>query len=124
MKRPADAQRTDEDEARAEGAGGDELAGQRKCSLRVDAEKVGRTAAFGGASSVDDVLPRPVVLHVGMELLGEFRLVAEVQFDEMDARVGEVAPGARWAHGGPHFKPSLKGLFNEGAADEATGTGD
>ncbi len=61
-------------------------AGQGKRSLRVDAEKVGRTAAFGGAGGMDDVLPRPVVLHVGMELLGEFRLVAEVQFDEMDAR--------------------------------------
>ena len=65
-----------------------------------------------------------IVEAMGTELVHEPRGVLEVQREEMDAGVLEVAERTGGAHRGPGLQPTAQGFFDDKGPDKARGSCD
>ena len=92
---------------------------EAKRSLGVDATELLLVLSPCGTGSVDDRTEGSMFFQVLRQLLLQSFVVAEVEFNEADARVGEVAARTGAAHGSPHFTPLFQGMFHEETANEA-----
>ena len=88
-------------------------------AVAVDTEEVGGVLTLRGPSGMDDI-----VEAMGTELVHEPRGVLEVQREEMDAGVLEVAERTGRAHRGPGLQPTAQGFFDDKGPDEARGSCD
>ena len=69
---------------------------------------------------MDNIVKTPVPGQLAAQDIG----LAEVQFEEVNARVLQVGPAARGTYPCPSVEAATHGLLHEKAADETAGAGD
>ena len=73
---------------------------------------------------MDHAVERAVRGTVGRELAAQGVVVAQIELDEANAGIGEIAARTRGAEGCPHFVAELQTVFYEKRTDETGGSGD
>ena len=112
-----DTQRTEIHEALQGHLQVDERTHQVLRTLCVDTIEIAGIQAFRHAGSMHHVVER-----MFLQLLFQLRLIAQVQFYEMDTLVLQEVSLTTSPDGSPRLKPALQRLFHDKRANESAGS--